>query len=70
MNKSTNEKPYIKEWLNPQEVKEEFGIALNTQAKYRMDRRIPFSKINGKFIRYNRYKLYEWFESYSVEVRE
>ncbi|WP_148799676.1 helix-turn-helix domain-containing protein [Campylobacter concisus] len=45
-------------WLTPKDVVQEYGISINTQAKYRMRGLIPFSKIN-KIIRYDRTKLDE-----------
>ena len=33
-------------WLTPKDVVQEYGISINTQAKYRMRGLIPFSKIN------------------------
>ena len=59
--------PIQKEWLNPSGLKEEYGFSISTQAKYRMDRKIPFSKI-GKYIRYNRADINEWLNSNRVEV--
>jgi len=40
-------------WINPKELFEQFGIALPTQAKYRMQKKIPYSKIGSKIF----YKL-------------
>lgn len=56
-----------KQWLNPRELEQEYGFSLSTQAKYRMDRKIPFSKI-GKYIRYSRDDINEWLNSNRVEV--
>ena len=56
-----------KQWLNPRELEQEYGFSLSTQAKYRMDRKIPFSKI-GKYIRYSREDINEWLNSNRVEV--
>ena len=42
-----------KRWLTPKDVAKEYGLALNTQAKYRMQRIIPFIKINSN-VRYAR----------------
>ena len=57
-----------KKWLTPDELHREFGIAKDTQAKYRMERKIPFSKI-GKFIRYNRDHIDQWLSDHCVMVR-
>ena len=43
-----------KEWLNPREVSQEFGISVSTLAKWRMDNKyLLFSKV-GKYIKYKR----------------
>ena len=43
-----------KEWLNPREVGQEFGISVSTLAKWRMDNKyLSFSKV-GKYIKYKR----------------
>jgi len=56
-----------KQWLTPKELESEYNFSISTQAKYRMDRKIPFSKI-GKYIRYNRNDINEWLSSNRVEV--
>ena len=56
-----------KQWLTPKELQSEYGFSISTQAKYRMDRKIPFSKI-GKYIRYSRAGINEWLDSNRVEV--
>ncbi|NLK66137.1 MAG: helix-turn-helix domain-containing protein [Campylobacteraceae bacterium] len=58
-----------KRWLSTKEVAEEYGIAINTQAQYRMRGIIPYSKIN-RIIRYDRYKLDEWFEKHSIDCEK
>lgn len=54
-----------KRWLSPQELAEEIGISTSTQAKLRMDRKIPFSKI-GQFIKYDRLEINKWLENNKV----
>jgi hypothetical protein len=49
-------------WLTPECLEEEYGISKSAQAKYRMFKKIPFSKIGGKFIRYDRLKIEKWLE--------
>lgn len=56
----------LKRWLNPQELEDEFGIAKSTQAKKRMDGKIPHSKIGNKFIRYDRLEIDKWLEDHQV----
>lgn len=58
-------------WLSPKDVAKPtieggFGIALSTQARMRMKGQIPFSKIGGKFIRYDREQLNKWLENHAV----
>lgn len=68
MTKDNNENPTSqKEWLTPNGLYNEYGFSKSTQAKYRMDRKIPFSKI-GKYIRYKRSDIESWLESNKVEV--
>ncbi len=54
-----------KRWLSPTELEDEFGFSRSTQAKYRMDRKIPFNKL-GKYIRYDRYEIDAWLEDAKV----
>jgi hypothetical protein len=56
-----------KEYLDPDELKQEYGFSLSTQAKYRMNRKIPFSKI-GRYIRYKRTDINKWLDNNRVEV--
>ena len=43
-----------KEWLNPKEVNNEFGLSVSTLAKWRMEKKyLSFSKV-GKYIKYKR----------------
>lgn len=56
-----------KQWLTPKELQQEYGFSISTQAKYRMDRKIPHSKIN-KYIRYNRDDINKWLDDNRVEV--
>ncbi|WP_201351870.1 helix-turn-helix transcriptional regulator [Hydrogenimonas urashimensis] len=55
-----------KRWLNPKELAQEFGIAQSTQAKLRMEGKIPYSKIGNKFIRYDRREIDKWLEKNRV----
>lgn len=54
-----------KRWLDTTGLFTEFGFSKDNQAKLRMDRKIPFSKI-GKYIRYDRIELDKWLESHAV----
>jgi len=64
---------YNKRWLDPVEFEEEYGISVSTQAKMRMassSSKIPFSKIGGKFIRYDRLAIDKWLEDHQVQGGE
>lgn len=54
-----------KRWLSPKNLEQEFEITISTQAKLRMGKKIPFSKI-GKFIRYDRILINKWLENHNV----
>ena len=55
-----------KRWLTPKELFEEFGICESTQAKYRMDKKIPYSRIGRKLIKYDRLKIDAWIENHAI----
>ena len=55
------------EWFDPQGLQNEYGFAKSTQAKYRMENKIPFCKV-GKFIRYNRAEINAWIASHKMGV--
>ena len=54
-----------KRWLTPKELLEEFAFSIDNQAKMRMDKKIPYSKI-GKYIRYDREEINKWLEDHAV----
>jgi hypothetical protein len=54
-----------KEWLSIKDLELLYGIKKPTQAKYRMDKKIPYSKV-GKFIRYNKEAINRWLENHDV----
>jgi len=57
-----------KEWINPNEVNQEFGFSVSTLAKWRMTKKhLQFSKI-GKYIKYKRTDIIEFLENNCVEV--
>lgn len=56
-----------KDWLNTEQLRIEFGIALSTQAKYRKEKKIPYSKVGG-FIYYSRAKINEWLEKHMFDA--
>ena len=57
----------LNEWLSPSGLENEYEIKKSTQAKYRMEAKIPFCKI-GKFIRYNRAEINAWIASHKMGV--
>lgn len=54
-----------KRWLDTKDLQEEFGFSESIQAKWRMKKKIPFSKV-GKFIKYDREKIDKWLEEHEV----
>lgn len=59
-----------KRWLNPEKLEAEYGFSKSTQAKMRMNSSgssFPFSKIGGKYIRYDRYLIDKWLEAHQVQ---
>jgi len=56
-----------KQWLTPRELQEVYGFSISSQAKYRMNLKIPYSKI-GKYIRYNRHEIDKWLQEHKVEM--
>lgn len=67
MNKKNLEQ---KRWLTPAELETEYGFSQSWQAKQRMvgsDSTLPYSKIGGKFIRYDRYAIDAWLEEHAIK---
>jgi len=57
-----------KDWLNPKEVNQDYGISVSSLAKWRMDRlHIPFSKV-GKYIKYRRVDIETFLNDNMIEV--
>ena len=59
-----------KRWISPEELALEYGFSKSTQAKMRMANNsstIPFSKIGGKYIRYDRVAIDKWLENHAVK---
>lgn len=57
-----------KKYLTQDELELEYAISKSTQSKYRMQKKIPFIKIGGRYIRYSREQIEAWLDSHSVEV--
>lgn len=58
-----------KRWLSPDNLAEEYGFSKSSQAKMRMqssNSTIPFSKVGGKYIRYDRVAIDKWLEEHRV----
>lgn len=55
-----------KDWLSIQEVTEEYGLSKSMQAQYRMEKKIPYTKL-GRKILYSREKINEWLKSLEVQ---
>lgn len=61
---------YSKRWLSPDDLEMEYGFSKSTQGKMRMIKNnstIPFSKIGGKYIRYDRFAIDNWLENHQVQ---
>lgn len=61
---------YEKRWLSPDDLEQQYGFSKSSQAKMRMTSStstIPFSKINGKYIRYDRLLIDRWLEDHQVQ---
>jgi predicted DNA-binding transcriptional regulator AlpA len=61
---------FPKRWLSPDEFAELYGFSTSTQAKMRMASNrstLPYSKIGGKFIRYDRILIDKWLEDHQVQ---
>lgn len=65
MNNTTSLNQQSTSWISPIQLQQEYGFKINLQAKLRMDRKIPYSKV-GKTIRYSRTKINAWLENAEV----
>lgn len=57
-------------WLSPDDLEAEYGFSKSWQGKARMTSNpssIPFSKIGGKYIRYDRYQIDRWLEEHQIQ---
>jgi len=60
--------PILKEWINPNEVHQEFGFSVSTLAKWRMsNKHLKYSKI-GKYIKYKRAEIISFLETHTIET--
>ena len=61
--------PIQKEWINPNEVHNNYGFSVSTLAKWRMDNKyLPFSKI-GKYIKYKRADIEAFLNSNMIDAK-
>ena len=56
-----------KRWLSPKDLFSEYGFSESNQAKLRMNKKIPFSKM-GRYIRYDRIDIDKWIENNKVDM--
>lgn len=62
--------PIQKEWINPNEVHNDYGFSVSTLAKWRMDNKyLPYSKI-GKYIKYKRADIEAFLNSNMINADE
>jgi len=54
-----------KDWLNPKELHEEFGISITKQNRYRREKKIPFTKL-GNATLYKRVQIESWLDDNRV----
>ena len=69
-NATDNVAHLTKRWLSPFDLQQEYGFSKSMQSKMRMSSNrstIPFCKIGGKYILYDRYKIDEWIQDHQVQ---
>ncbi len=60
-----NTETTITDWMNPDKLQQDYFISKSTQAKLRMNKQIPFSKI-GSMIFYSRVEINQWLSDHKV----
>jgi len=55
-----------KRWLTPKELEIKYGFKEKTFVHYRGDKKVPFSKIGTKLIRYDCKKIDKWLEDHEI----
>ncbi len=55
------------EWLSPAQLRDMLGIKESTQAKYRHEKKIPYTKIGG-FVFYSKAKIEAWLNAHAVQI--
>ena len=59
-----------KRWLSPADLADEYGFSKSSQSKMRMSSNsstLPFSKVGGKYIRYDRMAIDKWLEEHQIQ---
>jgi len=59
-----------KRWLSPDDMVIAYGFSKSTLSKYRMEKNssdMPYSKIGGKYILYDRVLIDLWIEEHKVQ---
>jgi len=57
-----------KEWINPNEVHNDYGFSISTLAKWRMENKyLSFSKV-GKYIKYKRSDIETFLNSNVIDA--
>ncbi len=57
----------MKRYMTPRELFQYIGISLSTQAKWRMENKLPYIKI-GRFVRYDRLEIEKWLENHKMGI--
>ncbi|HOK57221.1 MAG TPA: helix-turn-helix domain-containing protein [bacterium] len=57
----------LKRLLNIKEANQYLGISSKTLYKWVNEKRIPYVKVGGKFLRFDIEKLNKWIEQHTVE---
>ena len=52
-------------WLNPEQLYHKFNIAMATQARYRIEKKIPYHKIGNKIF-YKLSEINKWIDNAKV----
>lgn len=55
------------DYFNTKTLRDAFGIAESTQAKYRAEKTIPYIKVGG-FIYYKKERIYNWLDNHEFET--
>lgn len=74
MTKTHQQATISKRWLSQDDLTTEYGFSKYEQTRLRIDygdsSMIPYSKIGGKYIRYDRHEVDKWLEAHKVQGGE